>query len=266
MKALLAVMLVALAAPAVASAHGRSAPVATNFEARITSYDGITAKIVDGDQKLWVRANPAETILVGTPPLRHQVNGGRSYLWHEHRLHALEPITRVRATRWTVPLLVDGNPRTLAGVLDYHPPGRTWLWLSLASLLALAGTAAALRNGQTAIRLALAGTPVICALRVARELYGRPNVGVTGYLEVVATSAIGTWVLYGLVNRNTDVRVVTAVVAGLGGLYQGLTMLPVLTHAIALTLLPTTAAKVLVAGCLGLGAGALTGGVREQVR
>ncbi|HET8893215.1 MAG TPA: hypothetical protein VFM96_03860 [Gaiellaceae bacterium] len=266
MKALLVVMLVALAAPAVASAHGRSEPVATNFEARITAYDGITAKIVDGDQRLWVRAHPAETILVPTFPVSHIVSGGHSYLWHEHRLHALEPVTRARATPWTVPLVVDGKPRTLVGVLDYHPPGRTWLWLSLASLLALTGATVALRNGRSAIRLALLATPVICAVRIARELYGRPNVGVTGYLEVVATSAVGAWVLYGLVNRNPDVRVFTAVVAGLAGLYQGLTMVPVLTHAIALTLLPTTAAKILVAGSLGLGAAALTGGVREQLR
>lgn len=184
-------------------------------------------------------------------------------MWHEHRLHALEPFTRARATHWTVPLVVDGRRRTLAGVLDYHAPGRTWLWLSLASVLALAALFVALRN---AVGVALAVTPVICAVRIARELYGRPNVGIVGYVEVVATSAIGAWVLYGLVSRNPDVRVFTTVVAGLGGLYQGLTMVPVLTHAIALTLLPTTGAKILVAGCLGLGAGALTGGVREQLR
>lgn len=263
MKVLFVVTLVALAAPAAASAHGRSAPVATNFVARITAHDGIAAKIVDGDQKLWVHANPGETILVGTPPLTHEVSGGHSYVWHEHRLHVLEPVTRVRATRWTVPLVVDGKRRTLAGVLDYHAPGRTWLWLLLASALALAGTVIALRS---AVRVALVVTPVICAVRIARELYGRPNVGVVGYLEVAATSAIGAWVLYGLVNRNPDVRVFSAIVAGLGGLYQGLTMLPVLTHAIALTLLPITAAKILVTGCLGLGAAALTGAVREQAR
>ena len=263
MKALFVITLVALAAPAVASAHGRTAPVATNFVARITAYDGITAKVVDGDQKLWVHANPAETILNPALPIPHEVTGGHSYLWHEHRLHALEPVTRAHATQWRVPLVVDGKQRTLAGVLTYHTPGRTWLWLSLAAGLALAAAIVALRS---AVRLALIVTPVICAVRIARELYGRPNVGITGYLGVVATSVFGAWVLYGLVNRNPDVRVFTAVVAGLGGLYQGLTMLPVLTHAIALTLLPTTAAKILVAGCLGLGAAALTGGVREQLR
>jgi hypothetical protein len=309
-KALFVLVLAALAAPGVASAHGRAAPVATNFEARITSHDAVAAKVVDGDQMLWLRANPGQTVLVpgaaGEPLLRFDPRGvfvnlrsltaqadridrfdlrplanaqplwrrltrGRAFAWHEHRLHALEPLARGRSSparlgSWSVPLVVDGRRRVLAGVLDYRPPGRTWLWLSLTCGLALAASAAALRSGRTAVALALAATPVIWAVRIARELYGRPGVGVVGYLEVIGTSAVGVWILYGLLSRTGEVRVFTALLTGLGGLYQGLTMLSVLTHAIALTLLPTTIARVLVLACLGLGAGALVGGAREQLR
>jgi len=301
----------ALGAPGAVLAHGgTNAPVATNFRALITSPDAVTAKVVDGDRMLWLRADARETILVpgvaGEPllrfdrrgvfvnvhsltaqsdridrldlhalanarPLWHRLTGAHAYLWHEHRLHVLEPLARGRSSparlgRWSVPLVVDGRRRVLSGVLDYTPPGRTWAWLSLASALGLAAVVAAWRRGPTAVRLALLATPLIWTVRIGRELYGRPNVGTVGYLEAIGTSAVGAWILYGLVNRNLDVRSFTALMAGLGGLYQGLTMLPVLTHAIALTLLPTTAARVFVVGCLGLGAGALVGAAREQLR
>ena len=113
---------------------------------------------------------------------------------------------------------------------------------------------------------AIATTLSVWALRVSRELYGRPFVGIMGYLEVVLTFLVGAGLLYGLLHREPEVRVFTALLAGAGGLYQGLTMLPVLTHSIALTLLPSDAARVGVVVAVGLGASAVVGSVAEQVR
>jgi hypothetical protein len=59
----------ALVLPGAAFAHGgTSAPVATNFEARISGVepasDAIEAKVVDGDRGLWLRATANATVLI----------------------------------------------------------------------------------------------------------------------------------------------------------------------------------------------------------
>ena len=313
----------ALALPAAASAHaGTSAPVATNFDARIVGFQppagALEAKVVDGDRMLWLRVPAATTVVVpgllGEPvlrfdatgvwvnlhsltaqtdridrfdlrpsanprarPLWHRLTGGHAYAWHEHRLHVLEPLARGRRDAatlgpWSVPLLVDGRRHTLNGVLDFRPPGPGWAWLALACALAACSSAGAvlLPGGRRlAVALALAATLLIWAVRLGRELYGRPTVGTGGYLGVALTSAVGVALLAGLLHTDRDVRLFTAFIAGFGSLYEGLTMLPVLTHATALSVLPSGAARVAVLLVLGLGVGALVGsttrGVRQRV-
>jgi hypothetical protein len=71
----------ALVAPAGASAHaGATTPVATSFVAQIDSVPaGIRARVVDGDQQLWLRAPARETVVVlglyGEPYLRFGADG-----------------------------------------------------------------------------------------------------------------------------------------------------------------------------------------------
>lgn len=67
--------------PAAALAHaGLSAPVATSYLAKVAhTPPGIEAKVVDGDQQLWLRADPALTVMVtglrGEPYLRFAPSG-----------------------------------------------------------------------------------------------------------------------------------------------------------------------------------------------
>ena len=184
-----AAALVALVLPAVASAHGgRSAPVATDFEATIRGIAPDTslvrAKVVDGDLELWLRADPSAVVEVagiqGEPvllfdrrgvfvnvrsltaatdridprvlqpiagsrasPIGHRLTTGHTFMWHEHRLHALHPLARGRNSsgilgHWSVPLRVDGAPGTITGVLAYAAPEAVWLWIGLACTVALA--------------------------------------------------------------------------------------------------------------------------------
>jgi len=316
-----AVGVAALALPGVASAHvGSTAPVATNFNARVIAFrpsaPGLEAKVVDGDQTLWLRVPAATTVVVpgvlGEPllrfdargvwlnlhsptaqsdridrfdlrpsanpkalPLWHRVASGHAYAWHEHRLHLLEPLARTRSSAgalgpWSVPLLVDGRRAALDGILDYRPPGPGWAWIGCTCLLAVAAAAGTVlvreRGPQAAVALGIAATLLIWAVRVGRGLYGRPQVGTIGYLGLALTSAVGLALLAGLLHRDRDVRVFTAFLAGFGSLYEGLTMLPVLTHATALTELPSGMARVAVALILGLGAGALVGSGAEELR
>ncbi len=64
-----------LAIPGAALAHGPVAPVASSYLARVgTLPAGLHAKVIDGDQRMWLRAAPGETVIVldyrGAPYLR----------------------------------------------------------------------------------------------------------------------------------------------------------------------------------------------------
>lgn len=219
----------------------------------------------DGIDRLDLRpsANPSAA------PLWHRVAGGRAYAWHEHRLHALEQLARGRSSAetvgpWSVPVVVDGRRLRLTGVLDYRPPGPGWAWIAASAVLAAAGVMLALRSRLVLVAVAVTAVALIWALRAGRELYGRPNVPTIGYVQIGLTSVIGCALLCGLLNR--DGRVLAAFLVGFGGLYEGLTMLPLLTHAIALNALPSTVARVVEALVLATGIGALGGSVLGPLR
>ncbi len=80
----LALVLLALAtsgaSPASASAHGPVAPIASSYLARVTAVPaGVEAKVVDGDQRLWMRVRRGEDVVVldsrGAPYLRFSAAG-----------------------------------------------------------------------------------------------------------------------------------------------------------------------------------------------
>ena len=204
-------------------------------------------------------------------PLWHRVTDGHAYAWHEHRLHLLEPLARGRSSAgtvgpWSVPVVVDGRRLRLHGVLDYRPPGRTWAWIGATVILAAATAAVATRSRTALVALALAAVPLIWAIRIGRELYGRPTVPAIGYVEIALTSAVGAALVYGLVNRDEGIRVFTAFLVGFGALYQGLTMLPLLSHAIALSMLPSVVARVGEVLVLCAGIGTLAGSILGRLR
>lgn len=297
-------VIAALLAPNVAAAHvGKSAPVATDYTARIgglAAEDAFEAKVVDGDQALWLRVDRGSTVLVpgalGEPMLRFGPGGvflnlrsvtaqadridplalrpdpdpraaplwrrlteAREYRWHEHRLHALEPLARTgKAARWSVPLVIDGRRHALGGSLVYRAPGPDWPLLLLACALA----AAALVRPAVAAPVA---TLLVWTVRIGRELYGRPAVGASGYVEAALTSLVGAALVLGLVHRDAGIRWFVALLVAVGCLYQALTMLPVLTHSIALTALPTGFAQAALASILGLGGALLFLTIRHQL-
>lgn len=62
---MLVVIVAALALPGIASAHGPVDPSATVFQARIAGLPaGLRAKVVDGDQRLWLQVAPGRTVVV----------------------------------------------------------------------------------------------------------------------------------------------------------------------------------------------------------
>ena len=76
----LTTIVAALALPATAAAHGPVDPAASSYEARVSQVPaGLTAKVIDGDQRLWLRVDPRRTVVVldyqGAPYLRFSRRG-----------------------------------------------------------------------------------------------------------------------------------------------------------------------------------------------
>jgi hypothetical protein len=76
----LIVIVAALAAPATAAAHGPVDPAASSYLAKVARVPaGTTVKVVDGDQRLWMRVDPRRTVAVldyqGAPYLRFSKAG-----------------------------------------------------------------------------------------------------------------------------------------------------------------------------------------------
>lgn len=76
----LTVIVAALLLPAAASAHGPVDPAASSYQARIGSLPaGVRARVVDGDQRLWLSVTPGRSVTVvdyeGAPYLRFTAAG-----------------------------------------------------------------------------------------------------------------------------------------------------------------------------------------------
>src|SRR5947209_675888 len=76
----LIVIVAALGLPSTAAAHGPVDPAASSFLARLGHLPpGLTAKIIDGDQRLWLHVAPPRTVVVidyqAAPYLRFSHDG-----------------------------------------------------------------------------------------------------------------------------------------------------------------------------------------------
>jgi hypothetical protein len=201
--------------PATASAHvGRVPPAATDYQARITSIPpGLVARILDGDQAIWMRAKPTLTVLVtglrGEPYLRFSSAGvavnTRSATWFLNRVYpqavprGLTPgtppqwkqLTSRHSWTWH-----EGRLHTPA--LSAHPSGTTYLGRWVVPIV-VDGRGTAIRGSlwQSApasllwfwpILVMAACIPALLKLREAR-LEEQVGVGLAGLALVSATVA-----------------------------------------------------------------------------
>lgn len=111
-SALIAAFAVFAAFPGLARAHGPVAPVASSYLARVTSVPAaVDAKVVDGDQRMWLSVGGGRTIVVldylGAPYLRFSRSGvevnQRSGMYYLNQTPAELPpagLTRTTPPRW----------------------------------------------------------------------------------------------------------------------------------------------------------------------
>jgi hypothetical protein len=156
----LAVIVAVLALPAQASAHGPVDPSGTSFLARISQVPaGVDAKVVDGDQRVWMRVSPRRTVVVldyrQVPYLRFtgagvQVNGN-SEMFYLNEVPAQTP----------PPGLGPQSPPHWLSVSS----GRAYEWHDgrLSDLAATALTPGATSLGQWRIPLRVDGAPAALA-------------------------------------------------------------------------------------------------------
>lgn len=108
------------------------------------------------------------------PPAWARVAAGRTYAWHDHRIHWMSkerppqvtaaPGNTVQVQRWTVPYTLGGTDGEVRGVLRYVPPGPWWPWvLGAAVLMAAPAVVAVLvrRRALSVRRLTRTGAVLI---------------------------------------------------------------------------------------------------------
>jgi hypothetical protein len=283
LRSLLLVALVALAvlaAPRAASAHIRSGVVAVDYRADVLSAPrGVAARIYESDLAVRVSAGAARQVVVlgyrGEPFIRIGPAGatvtrasltaagsrvsvqGRSAVWHDARLRGLAP--GVERRRWTIPLVVDGRGTRLDGEVWRVEAPPVWPWallavpfLVLVALLLVVRPMHWVRVGAVGLGLAAAVGLVLTGAGLALDSYASEGKWVEAANELVFT-LVGVLVV---VRGKPDTRAIAGGALGVLGLAVGLSKLPVFTHGLVLSVLPSNLARAVVALTIATGAAA----------
>src|SRR5579871_1907804 len=181
LRTVIPVALAALALPAQAAAHGRAPTVALDYRLALShatqSLAGVHVRVLDGDRDFQVRVDPGTKLVVlgalhepvlridstgvwanaDSPtatadklvsPTKHgwvRLNGGRTAVWHDHRL-APPPATKPGpAGELVVPIDVNGVPHAITGTFFRVARPAAWPW-PVAAVVFVGGIALAIRR------------------------------------------------------------------------------------------------------------------------
>ena len=197
-----------------------------------------------------------------TPRWRH-VSDAHSFRWHEDRLHALALTARHPRDPligpWTIPLRIDGRDARIEGTLWYRrPPTRLWFWPVAVTVIC---AAALLRLRRPRVDRALAngfaatGLAAVVLAQLARDLYGRPGVGVAELVELAAACAFV--LVAGALYTRPRWRPPVLLAAATASLATGFTLLPTLLDGNVLASLPAPADRLTATLALAAAAGGL---------
>jgi len=276
-----------LAAPANASAHGRSPVVALDYRLSVDAAPaGVSVHVIDGDRSLETSVDRGVSLLVRgylrEPMLRFGAAGvfanaasptaqaerivpagsgwlrvarGRTYSWHEHRLTPHGPSGGV-----AIPVELRGRRADIVVSFVRVPRPAVWPWLAGAAALAVAvALAARYRPLRPPLALALgvsAGAAALVAT-IAFALRDRPGGGV-GWLTIGSAIAVALVLAVPLVRLAGRRRAQAAGVAGAVAAAVTIASLPVFWHGVVVSALPGELVRAACAFALVGGAAAAT--------
>jgi hypothetical protein len=192
-----------------------------------------------------------------------RVSAAHAYSWHDSRLGALAEIALAHDTsyvgRWSIALEVDGVRTALAGgVWHAGAPSIVWFWFVFV-LVACALAAWRVRNDALDERLTR--VLAICALiafalgGAAQDLHGRPTLSVVQLGELVVILAFTAWGLARVLFGHPGFF--TYLAFAFLALWEGLVLVPALSHGFPLLALPAPIVRAAAVLCLGAGAALL---------
>jgi len=210
-----------------------------------------------------IAQTPPPGLRATTPPAWQHVSGAHGYGWHDGRLHALATVALAPgvafAGRWRIPLLIGGRPSAITGGLWHsHDPSLVWFW-PIVVLLSCVLAARRVRRPQLDTRvarvLAVAALASIAIAAVGRQLHGRPVVSALQLIELALMLGFVAWALRRVLWRRPGYF--TYFVVAFAALWEGLELIPALTHGYVLIAAPAFVVRVCATICLGCGAGLL---------
>ena len=275
------VALAALALPAVAAAHGRTATVALDFRLRLDestlTIPGVHVRILDGDRSFQLGVAGNQTVVVKgllkEPVLRIgpagvsvnsnsptafadklvtksnqgwvHVSGGHLFAWHDHRL-APPPATHPGfAGRFEVPITVNGKPMMIGGTFWRVARPAAWPWLAGGLIFVLAILAVARRRKfRAALTIGLGTAAGLAALAAVTTFAAKdaPN-GQIAWVQIGAGIGIGIALAVLLVRLNGARRVHAAGIVGAVAAAASIGSLSVFWHGAVISALPATPAR-----------------------
>jgi hypothetical protein len=290
-----AIALAALVAPATATAHGRTAKLAVDYEARVSPLrpplaGAVEARIYRADLAIRLTSRGGHRVVVlgyqGEPFLRLDrggafvnaasltaagagltTRGGRgwrryarrpSVVWHDARLRALA--TGVERRRWTIPVRVDRVPAHLSGTVRRVSPPPAWPWLVLGCLFAAAAALVVALRSRGMLRSATVAFAWIAAGACVASAIGFAASSTASEQAWVESGTEIAFVLLGaafLVRGSRYSRALSGALLGVFALSIGLTSIPVLLHGLVLSALPGDVARSAVALAIFAGGAAV---------
>jgi hypothetical protein len=288
------VVLAALALPAQAAAHGRGATIALDYrlalDPSVRALPGVHVRVLDGDRDLQVTADRGVRLIVlgalREPLLKIDqsgvwvnassptatgdrlvsssrrgwvhVDGGRTVVWHDHRLAPPPATSAGPAGRFTVPVVVNGHPAAISGTFFRVARPAEWPW-ALASVGLVAGIVLAVRRralrGALTVGLGVASGLAALVLVTTFAVRDSPTGGVA-WLQLVAAIAVAGVLGVLLLRLRGRPRVHASGVVGAAAAAVSLSSLPVFWHGAVISLLPGTLARVLCLVAVAGGASA----------
>jgi hypothetical protein len=255
----------------------------------------VRVDLVDGNRGLRLRVDPRDTLIVrgdlNEPVIRFDTRGvwvntrsvtavadklvkpsssvtgvawslrthGHTLRWHEHRLAPPVSMRPGVTGRWSIPILLNGSPRSVAGTFLRVARPRWWLWGAVALGLVALVVGVAWRVPRTRPRLVVVlGTlAAVGALASASSFALADEISGAGeWVEVAAVSALVILAAYAIAGRREGWRVWIGAAVGIVCTTFSLGTIGVFAHGYVISTLPATLARVSV--LLAVVAGAAT--------